>query len=97
MGRITSSVGLISGIPIQDTVDKLMALQSAGRDKAVASGKVLTNQKTELLKLETLLVGLQFTSNRLTTSTLFQQRTDGRLVLVRRRIDEPQVGIGGQR
>ena len=71
--RITTSVGLVSGFPIQDTVDKLVNLQASTRDSLTTKTKNLNDQKTEVFKLETMLVGLQFTTNRLGSSSLFNQ------------------------
>lgn len=75
MARISSSIGLTTGLDIQNTVDQLVKIQSGRRDALVSRTNALSTQKTEVIKLETLLIGLQFTTNRLATSSLYQQRT----------------------
>ena len=59
MGRIQSSVGLISGIPVQDTIDKLMAL--AAQPRVALEGRVakLKAQKLAVTELTALIIGVQ--------------------------------------
>ena len=44
MSRIQSSTGLITGIPIEDTVNKLMALASQPKDHLTNRTKDLQNR-----------------------------------------------------
>jgi len=74
MGRITSSVGLISGIPIQQTVDQLIALQARPRDLIVERNKRLESQQLALTEVSAMLLSLQLSARRLGQATLFQQR-----------------------
>lgn len=74
MGRITSNVGLVSGIPIQETVDKLIALQARPRDLIVERNKGLESQQLALTEISAMLLSLQLAARRLGQSTLFQQR-----------------------
>src|SRR5687767_1865849 len=75
MGRITSNIGLITGVPITDTVDKLVALQARSRDLVVARGKTLGQQQVAITELSALLLAFQFTTNNLGKSDLFQSRS----------------------
>jgi len=75
MGTISSGIGLVTGTNISDTVSKLVSLQSASRDALVNANKALNAQQTAVTSLEALLVGLQFTTNRLSASTLYSQQT----------------------
>src|SRR5688572_25136993 len=74
MGRIQSSVGIISGIPIQETVDKLIALQGLARDRLVSRNKLLGAQQAAITDLTALTLGVQFAIRRLKTTDLFGQK-----------------------
>lgn len=74
MGRIQSSVGLITGIPIEETVSKLMALQARPRDALVARQKVLTAEQTAVGDLTALVLGVQFAARRFTTELFGQKK-----------------------
>src|SRR3954447_19999839 len=74
MGRIQSSVGLITGIPIEDTVNKLMQLASQPRDTLTARTKDLQNQKLAVTQLTSLLVAFQFEAKQIGKETLFASR-----------------------
>src|SRR4051812_29298845 len=71
MGRIQSSVGLVTGIPIQDTVDKLMAIQAQPRDTLTARQKDLQAQQAAVTQLTALTLGVQIVAKRLAKSDLF--------------------------
>ena len=74
MSRIQSSVGLITGIPIEDTVNKLMQLASQPRDTLTARTKDLQNQKLAVTQLTSLLVAFQFEAKQLGKESLFVSR-----------------------
>src|SRR5690606_27975883 len=75
MGRITTNVGLISGVPITETVDKLIALQARGRDQVVSRTQSLGKQQVAVTELSALLLALEFTTNNLGRADLFQSRS----------------------
>jgi flagellar hook-associated protein 2 len=75
MGRITSSVGLASGVPIADTVDKLVALQTGPRDQLTASVKKQTAQQTAVTDILARLVALQLTADQLGNASTFNSLT----------------------
>jgi flagellar hook-associated protein 2 len=74
MGRIQSSVGLVTGIPIQQTVDQLIALQARPRDRLVARQKVLGAEQAAVTDLTALTLGVQFALRRLKNIELFAGR-----------------------
>src|SRR5690606_35162949 len=67
--------GVISGIPIQETVDKLMALEARPRDTLVVRNKVLGAEQAAITDLTALVLGVQFAIRRLSSTTLFAQKT----------------------
>ena len=74
MGRIQSSIGLITGTPIADTVDQLIALSGQGRDRLVARTKQIQNQQIAIGELTALVIGVQIAGKRLATTDLFSAR-----------------------
>jgi flagellar hook-associated protein 2 len=75
MGRIQSSVGLLTGIPIQETVEKLMALEARPRETLAARNKVLGAEQAAITDLTALVLGVQFAIRRLSSATLFSEKT----------------------
>lgn len=75
MGRINSSVGLISGIPINDIVDSLMKLSAQPRDNLQKISDKRQRQQLSLSNVSTQLVGLQLTVRKLQATALFDTRT----------------------
>lgn len=74
MSRIQSSTGLITGIPIEDTVNKLMALASQPKATLDSRTKDLKNQKLAVTQLTSLLVAFQFEAKQLGKESLFESR-----------------------
>src|SRR5438067_827591 len=74
MGRIQSSVGLVTGIPIQDTVTKLIAVEAQPRDALTARQKDLQSQQAALTQLTALTLGVQIAAKRLEKSDIFAGR-----------------------
>jgi flagellar hook-associated protein 2 len=75
MGTITSNIGLISGINYQDLVDKLIQVQSGPVNQQTAINKTADSQRTAITQLEALMLSLQFNTNKLGTTSLYNQRT----------------------
>lgn len=75
MGRIQSSVGLVTGIPIQETVDQLIALQAVPRDRLTARQAVLKAQQAAITDLTAAVLGVQFAARRLKNLSVFQQKS----------------------
>lgn len=75
MGRITSSIGLATGFPIEQTVNQLLALQARPRDLLVNQNKKIDGQRTAITTLTAQLVSVQFQVRKLTQPAVYKQRT----------------------
>ncbi len=75
MGRITSNIGLITGIPITDTVDQLMAIAGTPRDLLASRNQGLQSQQLAINTLSTRLLSLKFDLGKLNVSDPYQSRT----------------------
>ncbi len=74
MAAIQSSTGLVTGIPIQDTVDKLMTIAAQPKNNLTARTQTLQSQKLAVTQLTSLLVAFQFETNQLGKTSLFDSR-----------------------
>jgi flagellar hook-associated protein 2 len=74
MAGISSSTGLITGIPIEDTVKQLMALAAKPRDLLQARTDDLKKQQTALDTLGSRLLSFKFSVNKLKVADIFQAR-----------------------
>ena len=75
MGRIQSNIGLITGLPIQDTVDQLMAVQARSRDLVVARGKELLREREAIATLTAKALAVQFAAARLGRDSVFDAKS----------------------
>ncbi len=75
MSRITSNIGLITGIPITDTVNQLVAVQARPRDLLVQKTEKVQREQLALSEISALLLSLQFTARNLTRPALFAKHT----------------------
>ncbi len=75
MGRITSNVGLITGIPITDTVDQLMQVAGVPRDLLLGRTQDLQSQQLAITTMSSRLLSLKFDLGKLNVSDPFQSRT----------------------
>jgi len=75
MGRIQTDTGLISGIPIADTVDKLMAIAARPRDLLKTRNETLQKQQAAVTELAALLLSVQYVAKNLGEPELYVQRT----------------------
>ena len=75
MGRIQSNVGLITGIPITDTVDQLIGVASRPRDLLTSRTQGLQQQQVAVNTLSTRILSLKFDLAKLKVSTPFQTRS----------------------
>lgn len=73
MGRIQSSVGLITGIPIQDTIDKLLALAARPKQLLETRVKDLKSRKEAITQLTAMVIGVELAAQRLSNKSLFAQ------------------------
>ncbi|MBC8354659.1 MAG: flagellar filament capping protein FliD [Planctomycetes bacterium] len=75
MGRIQSTVGLITGIPIQDTVDQLIALSAQPRDLLVQRTGALQAQQVGITELTASLIGVQLSIQNLRNDSVFDTKS----------------------
>jgi len=75
VGRIQSNVGLITGVPIRETVDKLMAVAARPRDRLLAQTKTLGDQQVAVNGLMALTISLQLAAKNLARDDVFSDRT----------------------
>lgn len=72
MGTIQSSIGLITGIPIQDTVEQLMGISARPRDLLSSRTAALQQEQVAITELTALAVGLDLASAAFGKETLFE-------------------------
>ena len=74
MGRITSNIGLVTGIPITDTVDQLMQISAIPRDRLVTRTQDLQSQQFAINTLSSRLLSLKFDLGKLKVSSLYTSK-----------------------
>ena len=74
MGRIQSNVGLITGIPITDTVDQLIQVAARPRDNLTSRTKDLQSQQVAVTTLSSQVLSVQFALNKLKVNSVFDAR-----------------------
>src|SRR3954454_4444284 len=72
MGRISSGVGLVSGINSKDIIDQLMAIESRPKDTLQTRIDSITQQKLAYTDLQTRLTGLKLSGTTLKKTSTFQ-------------------------
>ena len=75
MGRIQSNVGLITGIPITDTVDQLIGVAGQSRDLLSSRTRGLQQEQIAVNTLSSRILSLKFDLGKLKVSTPFQARS----------------------
>ncbi len=65
MGRIQSNIGLATGLNITDTVDQLMKISSASRDRLQSRVKAFQSQQVSINELTALVIGVQLQTDRI--------------------------------
>jgi len=73
MGRISSSIGLITGTAIQDTVDQLVKLSARPRERLESTNQRLNQQRTALTNLTVVAISVQLSARSLGDPTGFQR------------------------
>ena len=71
MGTIQSSIGLITGTPIQDTVNQLISISAQPRDRLIARTNALQQEQVAITELTALTVGVELASTSFGDSELF--------------------------
>lgn len=74
MGRIQSSIGLVTGLEIDETVNKLMAVQAKPRDLLAERKKALDVRAAAVTDLTALTLAAQFAARRLNNADIFTQK-----------------------
>src|SRR5256885_11016192 len=72
MGRITSGVGLVSGINSKDIIDQLMALEARPKDLLQSRIDGITQQKLAYTDLSARLTSLRINGQSLSKPSTFQ-------------------------
>lgn len=74
MARISSNVGLVTGLNIEETVQKLMTVAARPRDLLKSRNDALKQEQTALDTLGSRLLAFQFAANKLKASSVFTTR-----------------------
>lgn len=75
MGRIQSSIGLITGTDIAGTVDQLIAISARPRDRLVSRTNGLQQEQQAISELTASVIGVQLAGNNLSTASTFRSKT----------------------
>jgi len=75
MPSIQSSIGLITGVPIQDTVDQLISISAIPRNRLQARNNLLQSEQVAIAQLTSMALGLQLAASQLGKDALFDERT----------------------
>jgi flagellar hook-associated protein 2 len=74
MGRIQSSIGLITGTDIAGTVDQLIAISGQPRDRLLSRTETLQREQTALAELTASVIGVQLAGKQLANTSTFRSR-----------------------
>lgn len=74
MSQIQSSVGLVSGIPILDTVDNLMAVSARPRDLIARRNEALKAEQVAISELTSHVLGVKLSVDRLGNADVFDSK-----------------------
>ncbi len=74
MGRIQSSIGLITGTDIVGTVDQLIAISARPRDRLLARTETLQREQQAIAELTASVIGVQLAGNQLANTSVFRSK-----------------------
>ena len=74
MGRISSNIGLVTGLQITDTVDQLMQISAIPRDRLATRTQGLQSQQLAINSLASRLLSIKFSLNSLKVSSAYNSR-----------------------
>ena len=74
MGRIQSSIGLVTGTDIAGTVDQLIAINAQPRDRLAARTELLQREQQALAGLTASVIGVQLSGNSLSSLSTFRSK-----------------------
>jgi len=95
MGRIQTNVGLITGVPIGETVDQLMSVESRPRDNLQTANKKIDSERTAIAELSVLFLAAQYPIKNLLKEDVYTKRTatsSNESALIARVTGTPSVG-----
>ncbi|KAA1259364.1 Flagellar hook-associated protein 2 [Rubripirellula obstinata] len=75
MGRIQSSIGLITGTDIAGTVDQLMAINAQPRDRLLSRTQTLQAEQRSIDELTASVIGVQFSGAQLSNLSTFRSKS----------------------
>jgi flagellar hook-associated protein 2 len=75
MGRLQATTGLITGLPIQDTVKQLIAIEARPRDLVVSRNKDLSAQQVAVTELTAAVIAVQLAARNLGSAAVFNKKT----------------------
>ena len=75
MGRIQSSIGLITGTDIAGTVDQLIAISGQPRDRLLSRTDTLQREQTAVAELTASVIGVQLAGKQLANTATFRSRS----------------------
>ena len=75
MGRIQSSIGLITGTDIAGTVDQLIALSARPRDRLLARTETLQRESQALAELPASVIGVQLAGDKIQNGSSFRSKS----------------------
>ncbi len=75
MGQITSSVGIISGIPTADLIDQLLALEARPKELEQKRSAILTSQQVAFQQINAQILGLKLSADQLANINTFRATT----------------------
>ncbi|MDA8746395.1 flagellar hook protein FliD, partial [Rubripirellula amarantea] len=75
MGRIQSSIGLVTGTDIVGTVDQLMAINGQPRDRLVSRTNTLRSEQQSIAELTASVIGVQLAGKQLSNVSTFRSKS----------------------
>lgn len=75
MGRLQSSIGLVTGTDIVGTVDQLMNISGKPRDRLVGKSKEIQGQQQQIASLTATVIGVQLAGNAIGGAGLFNSKS----------------------
>ena len=75
MGQIQSSIGLITGVPILDTVDQLISVSAKPRDNLIGRTNLLQSEQLAIGELTASVISLQLAATNLGKESTYTQKT----------------------
>lgn len=74
MGRLQSSIGLVTGTDIVGTVDQLMAISAQPRDRLLRKAQEIQGQQQQVASLTATVIGVQLAGDAIGLSGLFRSK-----------------------